>query len=95
MSSAFRLFVLLVGLAVRNSKAVVAVATMEGAFPKDMLDVRTQNLVQSWDWDDYSLYVLLSQVPDPKELPEPCNSQLHASCSAVGPSQFATKDDKL
>ena len=77
----------------RNSKAV---AVMESAFPEDLLEICTQNLVQSWDWDDYSLDGLLSQVSDPKELPEPCHSQPQASSSAAGcSSQFVIKDDDV
>ena len=67
---------------------------MEGAFPEDLLEICTQNLVQSRDWDDYTLDSLLSQVPDPTELSEPCNSQSQASSSAAdASSRFAIKDD--
>lgn len=43
-------------------------------FPKDLLEICIQNLLQSWDMDEWNLDSLLSQIPDPKDFPEVCAS---------------------
>ena len=64
-------------------------------FPKDLLEICTQNLLPSWDMDDWNdLDSLLSQVPDPKDFPEVCagNSLKDDSTQASTSSRFVTKN---